>query len=190
MQSGRHPLVAVTGRIDAEEHSRTPHRPLVFRRTRFETLARRVEDDIQDSRESVPFEIYDGLDPIAVDADGDGRRASSCSARVRGHRRRRAGSDPRGHPAPGRRGCDCGSSSGAADHAIACGVPSPDGDRGTVLRAGLGRPLIVTTLEPAEAMRLLAVGHRDTTRLVAALFGIGLVALVVGAGWWAVDAVL
>ena len=37
-------------------------------------------------------------------------------------------------------------------------------------------------------MRLLAVGRADTTRLVAALLGIGVVATVVGIGWWVVDA--
>ena len=47
----------------------------------------------------------------------------------------------------------------------------------------------MTTLEPAEAMRLLAVGHRDMTRLVAVLFAIGLVAIVAGLAWWVVDAV-
>jgi hypothetical protein len=78
----------------------------------------------------------------------------------------------------------------SVDHAIACGVPVRDAERGVVLRAGLGRPLIVTTLEPDEAMRLLAVGRADTTRVVAALLGIGVVATVVGIGWWVVDAIV
>ena len=63
-------------------------------------------------------------------------------------------------------------------------------DGATILGAGLGRPLIVTTLEPAEAMRLLAVGHRDTTRAVAILLAIGVTAIVVGIAWLLIDAVL
>ena len=95
---------------------------------------------------------------------------------------------PRG-PRP-RRQPDSGSSCcSAVDHALVLGVPVLDPQRGPVLRPGLGRPLVATNLERDEAIRLLAVGRRDTTRLVAALFGVGLVAIVAGLAWWVVDAV-
>ncbi len=182
--------VAVAGRIDAEnEFEDEHHRPLVFRRTRLETLAGRSWTTVQDGREAVPFEVVDGLDRIAVDADGIDEGLVVITRESEGTAADVPDRMPAGTPPDARVRLRVEQLS-SVDHAIACGVPSRDGDRGTVLRAGLGRPLIVTTLEPAEAMRLLAVGHRDTTRLVAALFGIGLVALVVGAGWWAVDAVL
>ena len=69
------------------------------------------------------------------------------------------------------------------DHALALGVPTLGPDGAPVLRPGLGRPLILTTLEPAEAMRVLAAGHRTSTRLGALLIGGGLVAAAVGTVW-------
>jgi hypothetical protein len=62
-------------------------------------------------------------------------------------------------------------------------------DAGPLMRAGLGRPLIVTTLEPAEAMRLLASGRQQTTRAISGLLVGGLAAVVVGLAWAVVDAV-
>ncbi len=64
-----------------------------------------------------------------------------------------------------------------------------DPERGPILGPGLGRPLILTTLEPAEAMRLLAEGRRDTTRAVFGLLVAGVVAGVAGLAWWVVDAI-
>ena len=69
------------------------------------------------------------------------------------------------------------------------GVPTMT-DAGPVLRPGLGRPLILTTLEPAEAMRVLAEGRRNTTRLISALLGGGGMAIVIGLAWLAVDALV
>ncbi len=181
--------VAVAGRIDAEsEFEDEHHRPLVFRRTRLETFAGRSWAAVQDGREAVPFEVVDGLDRIAVDVDALDEGLVVISRESEGTAADVPDRLPAGTPPETRVRLRVEQLS-SVDHAIACGVPGRDGDRGAVLRAGLGRPLIVTTLEPAEAMRLLAVGHRDTTRLVAALFGIGLVAIVAGLAWWVVDAV-
>ena len=64
------------------------------------------------------------------------------------------------------------------------------GDGGVaILRPGLRRPLIVSTLDGPEAMRLLAVDHRGTTRAVAVLMAIAVAAIAVGLVWWVVDAV-
>ena len=49
------------------------------------------------------------------------------------------------------------------EHAIVLGVPSLDEAGEPRLSAGLGRPLVLTTLEPDEAMRLLTDGERATT---------------------------
>jgi hypothetical protein len=48
----------------------------------------------------------------------------------------------------------------ATDHASACGVPRIDETGATLLGPGLRRPLILTTLEPEEAMRVLGAHQR------------------------------
>ncbi len=77
----------------------------------------------------------------------------------------------------------------SVEHALALGVPALDPERGPLLGPGLGRPLILTTLEPAEAMRVLAVDRRGTTRVAAAVLALGLASAIVGMGWWVVDAI-
>jgi hypothetical protein len=51
------------------------------------------------------------------------------------------------------------------------------------LTAGHGRPLILTVLEPDEAMRILAGGDARRTRLAAGLLGLGGVLLLAGIAW-------
>jgi len=190
-EAGATRYVAVAGRIDAEaeEFEDEHHRPLVFRRTRLETGAGKRWTAIEDGRQAVPFAIVEGLDRIAVDVDAidDGlvtvlRESAGTAAEIPDRL-------PEGTPpaTPVRLRVEQLSS---VDHAIACGIPVRDPERGAILRPGLGRPLIVTTLEPDEAMRLLAEGRADTTRVIAALLGIGVIATVVGIGWWVVDAVV
>ena len=58
------------------------------------------------------------------------------------------------------------------------------------MTAGLGRPLIVTTLEPAEAMRLLAEGRQTTTRAITGLLLGGGLVVMIGLGWAVADAFL
>ncbi len=57
------------------------------------------------------------------------------------------------------------------------------------LTAGRGRPLILTVLEPDQAMRILAGGDADRTRLAAGLLGAGAI-LIAGAVLWAIVAAL
>ncbi len=47
----------------------------------------------------------------------------------------------------------------------------------------------MSTLDGPEAMRLLAVDHRGTTRAVAVLMAVAVAAIAVGLIWWVVDAV-
>jgi len=61
----------------------------------------------------------------------------------------------------------------AVEHATVCGTPVLRDGQPT-LTAGLGRPLIVTTLEIPAAMRLLAAGHRRRVIAAAALLATGL----------------
>jgi hypothetical protein len=48
----------------------------------------------------------------------------------------------------------------AVEHATAAGVPTLARDGSTLLTAGMGRPLLLTTLDPDEAMRVLASDQR------------------------------
>ena len=68
----------------------------------------------------------------------------------------------------------------AVEHAFVCGVPERRGDE-TWLVAGLGRPLVLTTLELGAAMRVLARDHRAQLRAVIALIPLGLALLLAGA---------
>jgi hypothetical protein len=179
--------VGVTGRVDAEEPFEDEHgRPLVLRRNRLELRQGNRWRAIEDRREAVPFEISEGLDRIAVDGDelDDGlvvvtRESEGTAGEIPDR-------VPPGTPpaTPARVRLDLLSS---VDHALVLGVPGLDPDRGPILRAGLGHPLVLTNLEPAEAMRLLAGGRQGTTRAIGALLAGGVVAIVVGIAWAVVD---
>ena len=58
------------------------------------------------------------------------------------------------------------------------------------MTAGRGRPLILTVLEPDEAMRILAGGDADRTRLAAGLLGAGAILIAGACLWAAVTAIL
>ena len=179
--------VAIAGRIDAEQpFEDDAHRPLVYRRTRLEQ--RKGSSGwtaFEDHREAVAFLVREGLDEIGIDTDAlDGglivvrREAVGTAADVHD----RAGDLPPDTPVRLRI-----EQVSAVEHAIAVGVPRRDTDGGVRMTEGLGRPLIVTTLEPSEAMRILAEG-RTTRPLVAAiclaagmgLVSIGLAAAIIG----------
>jgi hypothetical protein len=172
--------VRVRGRIDAEdEFEDDAHRPLVFRRTRLQL--RRDEDwvSFEDGRERVPFVVRDGLDGIDIDdaALDVGlvvvpRESVGTAADV-------ADRVPPGTPpeTPVRLRIEQISS---VEHAIVVGVPGLDQTGTPRLSAGLGRPLVLTTLEPAEAMRILTEGGRRRPLVAAACLAGGLVLILVG----------
>jgi hypothetical protein len=190
--AGGREYVRVAGRIDAEdEFEDADHRPLVFRRVRLETRSGRSWRPFEDHRQSVPFTVNEGLDSIAVDVDAldDGLivvpresigRAADMPDRA-----------PEGSPpdTPVRARIDQVSS---VEHAIVIGYPVRI-DAGPVtarLTAGRGRPLILTVLEPPEAMRILAGGDAGRTRLAAGLLGAGTILIVGALAWAAVTALL
>lgn len=195
-RSGRQRYVRVDGRIDAEdEFEDANHRPLVFRRTRFAARADRRWSDFEDSREAVAFEIRDGLDSIAVEHDAlDAglvvvRRESEGVAGDLGDRAP-AGLSPE---TPVRVVVEQVSS---VDQAIVLGVPvvaaGEDGanaEPAVALTAGLGRPLVLTTLAVDEAMRVLAAGSaRPRVAAISLVAGAALV--VAGLAWAGLGAVL
>ena len=181
--------VRIAGRLDAEEpFEDDAHRPLVLRRTRLEVRDGRGWRAIEDGREAVPFEVREGLDGIAIDSDAldDGlvvipRESVGTAA-----------------DAPDRVPADIAPTTpvrlrvdqiSAVEHAIVLGVPTPGPDGAARMTAGLGRPLILTTLEPDEAMRIIA-GSGSRRPLVAALcLGGGLVLLTAGLVWSLVEAI-
>jgi hypothetical protein len=186
-QSGERRYVRIDGRIDsAEEFEDADHRPLVWRRTRLQAREaggwRTFEDDVR----QVAFELNEGLDSIAIDgpALGDGVVVVPReSAGMAGDLGERAAGLPARTPVRVRI-----EQMSSVEHATALGVPVVR-DGTVLLSAGLGRPLVVSTLESREAMRVLAGGRTFASRAAAALIGGGLVLTAVGFGWLLVDAV-
>jgi hypothetical protein len=181
--------VAVRGRIDAEEpFEDDAHRPLVYRRTRLERRDGSAWIAIDDRREMVDFEIREGLEGIAVDAAAldDGlvvvrREAVGTAGEI-------------ADQAPGLQ-ADTPvrlriEQISAVEHAIVAGVPASRGGGAPRLTAGLGRPLIVTTLERPEAMRLLADGRSRRPLVAAVCFAAGLGLVTIGLAGAVVEAVL
>jgi hypothetical protein len=146
----------------------------------------------EDSREAVPFDVREGLDSIGVDAGAlDAglvvvpRESVGVAGDLAGSDRSPATLAP---DAPVRALIEQVSS---VEHAVVLGVPVRGEDEGDRPRmtAGLGRPLILTTLEPAEAMRILA-GGSTRPRLVAVCFLVGTVLLAAGLAWAGLGAVM
>ena len=180
--AGRQRYVRVDGRIDSEEDFEdTQHRPLVFRRTRLEAHRGTRWQAFEDRRERVAFEINEGLSSIGVDdAALDAGlvvvpRESVGVASDLGDRR--PGELPGATPVRARI-----EQVSSVEHAVVLGVPTVEGGEPR-MTAGLGRPLVLTTLEPAEAMRVLAGGGTARPRFAAALLGGGVVLAAAGVAW-------
>ena len=189
-QSGAVRYVAVGGRLDSDEEFLDEHeRPLVFRRSRLDLRAGSRWRTVGEHVDIAPFSVAGGLASIGVDGAslGEGlvvvpRESAGTAGEIPD--RVPEGTDP---ATPARLRVDLLSS---VDHALVLGVPGLDPVRGPMLRPGLGRPLILTTLEPAEAMRVLAADHRTATRGAALLLAGGLAATLAGAAWAVIGAVV
>lgn len=174
--------IGIRGRVDAEdEFEDDAHRPLVLRRARVQI---RDGDDwltVDEHRQVVAFEIREGLDGIAIDTSAldDGlvvvpRESVGTAADVPDRVPEGAAPD-----APVRLRVEQISS---VEHAIALGVPVVRDDvaGGVSLTAGLGRPLVLTTLERDEAMRVLAEGGTRRPLIAALALAGGLILLTLG----------
>ena len=188
LASGPPRYIQVAGRVDAEtDFEDEAHRPLVFRRTRLQLRRGSGWADLNDRRERVPFEVREGLDSIAVDdqALDEGlvvvvRESEGTAADVPD--RVPEGTDP---ATPVRLRIEQVST---VEHAIAVGVPGLDDAGRPQLSAGLGRPLILATMDRADAMRILADGRPSQPVLLAATMIAGVLLVVIGLAWTLVEA--
>jgi hypothetical protein len=190
-QSGEARYVRIEGRIDSEaEFEDADHRPLVLRRLTWQSGPGDGSGPwttFDTGIEVVPFVIREGLDEIGVAADalGDGlvvvARESTGRVSDLGDRAP-AGMDPN----QGLRMRTEFVSS--IEHAIVLGVPARAANGAMVIGPGMSRPLVLTTLERDEAMRVLTGGAPDRARAAVACLVVGAALIGVAALWWLVDA--
>jgi hypothetical protein len=178
--------VRTHGRISSdEEFPDEADRPLVFRRRRLERGDGRGSWQVLDEqRLAVPFGIEERGAFLAVDVDalGDGlivipRESSGRAAELPPDVA--AGLPDQLSPStPVRLRIDQLSS---VEHATVAGVIARSSAGTLQITSGLGRPLILSSVEPDAAMRLLAAGRRGSVLAAAALLviGLGLVAAAI-----------
>ncbi len=178
--------IRVDGRLDSAEDFPDEHeQPLVYRRRSLQLRQRGQWRSFDEHLEAVPFEIREGLGGIAIDHDALRHGLVVLPRESEGT----AGEIPDTVPpgtrpeTPARMRVEQISS---VEHAIVLGVPVRDGD-GARLTAGLGRPLVLTTLEVPEAMRVLGGGRRRALAAVI-LLGAGLAVTGLGLLWALISA--
>ena len=171
---GEEAYVRLHGRIDAdEEFPGDDDKPIVFRRRRLQRrTGRSAWQTFDDERLAVPFGLLERGQRVAVDTDalGDGlvvvpRISSGTAADLT--------PDAAAAPIPEMRDDTLVrlriEQVSAVDHGTASGVPRLGSEGETVLGPGLGRPLILTTLELGEAMRILAADQRRSLLVASGL---------------------
>ena len=189
--SGKAAYVRLHGRIDSdEEFPGEDGKPLVYRRRRLQQRSRGGWQTFDDERLAVPFRLSERGEHVTIDTDalGDGlvvvpRESVGVAADV--GEEAVSGPLPELPPdTPVRLRVEQVS---AVDHGTAAGVPRPGPEGSVVLGPGLGRPLLLTTLDQDEAMRVLAGDRRSELLLATALLVaapimavLGLVALILG----------
>jgi len=181
-ESGSPRYVRVDGRLDSnQEFPDEDARPLVYRRRRLELRRNGRWERLEDQLEVVPFEVHEGLAAIGIDGAALDAGLVVLPRESRGTagevRERMPPATPAGTPVRYR--IDQLSS---VEHAVVLGVPGRTIDGRPTLGPGLGRPLIVTTLEIPEAMRILGGGRRRAA-LAASLLVAGLLLLGAGGAW-------
>jgi hypothetical protein len=185
--TGGRRYVRVDGRLDADdEFPDENERPLVFRRRRLETRRGRDWRLLDERLESVPFRIGEGLEQLEVDAAAlDVGLVTLVRESVGTVEEAGAALEPgvRATLAPRdviRLRIEQLSS---VEHATVLGVPLPMPDGRVTITAGTGRPLVVSTLERDEAMRVLGEGGRARPVAAAVALAGGLLGLLGGLAW-------
>ena len=191
-RAGEQRYVRTQGRVSSDEEFPDENdKPLVYRRQRLQArVDGRDWSDVDDDRVAVPFGVEERGAFVAVDVDalGEGlvvvpRVAEGVAGDLPPAYAQRL-ADPLPPATPVRLRVEQVS---AVEQATIAGVPVLGADGQPMLTAGLGRPLIVTALEPDAAMRVLASERRGAVRAAAALLvgglalvAVGLVAFLVG----------
>jgi hypothetical protein len=179
-ESGARRYVAIEGRIDSEAaFEDAAHRPLVLRRTRLEARVERRWTRFEESLEAVPFEVRDGLEAVTVDVAALGDGLVVIPRESRGVVSDLADRAPASLP-PDAPAVATIHQVSSIEHATVLGWPALDAKGGPVMTAGSGRPLVLTTLDTSEAMRVLARGERARPRLAALALVLGAACLVLG----------
>lgn len=197
-ESGETRYVRVDGRIDSDaEFEDDAHRPLVLRRTTLEwrtghpggSGAQPWRPVREPEVQLAPFLVREGLDEIDVDgaAIRDGLvvipRVSQGTVADLGELA------PAGIPSAAEARLTIEHVS-SVEHATVLGVPRRGTDGRAVIGAGMGRPLILTTLERDEAMRILTGGAAGRSRVAIVALVLGAVLVTVAVAWWLLEAVL
>jgi hypothetical protein len=199
-EAGETRYVRVDGRIDSdEEFEDDVHRPLVLRRTTAQwgdggarallSASGRWRSEEEPDLQLAPFVIREGMDEIDVDG-GAIREGLVVVPRVSMGKvgglgdRAPADWDPEWDA---RLVIEQVSS---VEHATVLGVPRRSVDGRTVIGPGLGRPLILTTLERDEAMRVLTGGAAGRSRLAIGALAVGAALVAAAVVWWILDAIL
>jgi hypothetical protein len=185
--AGHRRYVRVDGRLDADREFPDEHeRPLVFRRRRLETRRGRDWRLLDERLESVPFRLGEGLEEIDVDAGALDVGLVTLVRESLGTVEEAGGAlepDVRARLAPGAVVRLRIEQLSSVEHATVLGMPVMTPDGRVMLTAGTGRPLVVSTLERDEAMRVLAEGGRARPVAAAVALSGGLLGLAAGLAW-------
>ena len=181
--SGARRYVRVEGRLDADEEFPDEHgRPLVLRRRRIEARLRGGWSILDEQIQAVPFRLREGLDELGVDATSLDEGLVTLAKESIGTAAEVADRLPARLPpkTPVRLRIEQLSS---VEHAAVLGMPAVGADGSVLMTRGMGRPLVVCTLERDEAMRVLADGRRARPIAAAIALAAGLALMVAGFGW-------
>jgi hypothetical protein len=186
-QGGVRRYVRIDGRLDADEELLDENgRPLVLRRRRVETPHGRDWRLLEERLDMVPFRVREGLDEIDVDAGALDVGLVTLLRESVGTAAEAAGALPPavlGGLAPHDTVRLRVEQLSSVEHATVLGMPQTTADGRVTMTSGTGRPLVVSTLERDEAMRVLAEGRRARPMAAAGALGGGLVALAIGLLW-------
>jgi hypothetical protein len=185
-RAGEDRYVRVQGRVTSDEEFPDEHdRPLVYRRRRLS-----VEQPpgawrtVSDERQAVPFGIEERAAFIAIDLGALGEGLVVMPRESTGRAEEIPGRLPEG-VAPSSPVRLLVEQLSAVEIATVAGVPRRGVDHQAVMTGGAGRPLIVSGLEPAAAMRVLSAGRRRRLQAAAVLMVAGGSLVAVGFAGWA-----
>ncbi len=200
-EAGESRYVRIDGRIDSDaEFEDDAHRPLVLRRTTIQWHPAPGDgghggSDLrwrligQPEVQLAPFVLREGLDEIDVDghalAEGLVVVPRVSIGKV-GDLGDRAPGDIRPE-GDARLTIEQVSS---VEHGTVLGVPRRGEDGRAVIGAGMGRPLILTTLERDEAMRVLTGGAARRSRLAIVCLAGGALLVTAAVAWWLLESIL